>query len=220
MLHHPRRAAGRTPLEQGDLVGRAACPLTVSGIAQHRGLVAHELGAAGELAQRVGEERRDVHRRERPARLAGLERLPADHGDAPAALDARVPQRLGESREPRPVDSHQAERRTADDVDVDRHDRRVHDALLADDQRPPTAREHQQRLLEPRIEPAQVLEAAGMLTVGVHDDRVGLDRREQPGDPPSYSSAEISGRGPAGTSTGGTPISATSIVDWVIPASV
>ena len=180
---HPRRAAGRSPLEERDLIGRAACPLTVPGVAQDGGRVADERGVAGQLPQGVDEERGDEHRRERAARLAGLERLPAENGDAPSPLDAGIAQRLGQGREPRPVDAHQAERRTADDVDVDRDDRCVDDALLADDQRPPTAREDQQRLLEPGIEVAEVGEVPGVLAVGVDDDRVGVDRGEEVRDP-------------------------------------
>ena len=81
------------------------------------------------------------------------------------------------------IDAHQAERRAEDDVDLDRDDRDVADVLLAEKQRAPAPPEHEQNLLEARVEVAEEDEARRVLAVAVHDDLIDIDRREERCDP-------------------------------------
>ncbi len=50
-------------------------------------------------------------------------------------------------------------------------------------QRPPPSPEHEQNLLEARVEVAEEDEAGRMLAVAVDDDLIDVDRREERGDP-------------------------------------
>ena len=70
----------------------------VRGLVSARRHVDHELAGAGDLAQRVDDERRREDRRERAARLLRQERLPADDADPVALADACLPQRLLDGR--------------------------------------------------------------------------------------------------------------------------
>ena len=139
----------------------------------------HELGAAGDLTQGVDDERGREDRRERTAPLLRQECLPADDADPVTLTQAGLAQPLLYRRATGSIDPHQAQRWAEDDVDLDRDDRDVADVLLADEQRSPTSSEHEQYLLEARVEVAQEDEARRVLAVAVDDDLIDVDRREQ-----------------------------------------
>ena len=94
-------------------------------------------------------------------------------------VNRRYERALAASHAIRDLDPHQAQRWAEDDVDLDRDERDVADVLLADEQRSPTSSEHEQYLLEARVEVAQEDEARRVLAVAVDDDLIDVDRREQ-----------------------------------------
>ena len=180
---HPSRAPCRAPLEDRDLVGAGERAQTRPG-ARERGRRVHDApGLSREVSQRVDEERGREDGRPAPVPLLGMERLPADDGDPSAGADSDLAQGVLERRPTASVDSHQAECRAQDDVDVDRHDRDVADVLLAEHERPRGRADDEQRLLEPGVQVAQEDEVRGVLAIAVDDDPVGFDRALQRGDP-------------------------------------
>jgi hypothetical protein len=162
------RGKGRGEFEGCQLVGLVDGAQAIRWVHQKVGGIDHRALVAGQCAQRVGDEGRQVERRLAKPAIAGSERFPADGADLLAGRQAAGGKRVGQGGGAVAWLRRQREGLVENALIGSVADFGIAPAFIADEKFWPVAwNDDQQRLLETRVVTTEVGDIGGMLAVAI-----------------------------------------------------